>query len=96
MEEKKEYSVIGTVTIGTDEYRDLIEQKLSADKTMEYYRNKYWEEERKVKELSKQVEVLNEKINKCDKLLAKYKKPSDNDEQEDNTITLLMHIFGEE
>ena len=57
-EEKKEYSVIGTVQIGTDEYRDLIEEKnryqndynrVSREKT-----DYYWE----IDKLKKEVESL--------------------------------------
>ena len=96
MEEKKPYSVVGTVTIGTDEYRDLIEQKFNAEKTTEHYRNSYWDEQRKNTELAKQVEVLKEKINKCEKVIANYKKAHNIDDTEDNTMTLFMHIFGEE
>lgn len=32
MEEKKTYSIIGKVEIGTDEYRDLIERAMEAEK----------------------------------------------------------------
>ena len=96
MEEKKEYSVIGTVTIGTDEYRDLIEQKIEAEKSTDYYRNKYWEEQKRASELTNKIAGVEEKIAKCEKIIANYKKAHNIDDTEDNTITLFMHIFGEE
>ena len=63
-EEKKIYSVVGTVTIGTDEYRDLITEvgELKGDlKEVERRRSEqYWENEknkRKAKELEKSLET---------------------------------------
>lgn len=56
MEERKEYSIIGKVEIGTDEYRDLIEAVAEANKQYEKERKEnsdyYW----KVDRLQKQVE----------------------------------------
>lgn len=57
MEDKK-YSVVGQVTIGTDEYRDLIEGKLSAEKEASDYRSKFWNEESKTKKLTEKIEKL--------------------------------------
>ena len=53
-EEKKTYSIVGTVTIGTDEYRDLIESVAVSKKQEEYYRNRFWEEQNKVSKLEKE------------------------------------------
>lgn len=53
-EEKKTYSIVGTVTIGTDEYRDLIESVAVSKQREEYYRNKFWEEQNKVSKLEKE------------------------------------------
>lgn len=53
-EERKKYDVVGTVTISTDEYRDLIQDKYEAEKSKDYYYNKYWEYERKCKELDEE------------------------------------------
>ena len=71
MEEKKVYSVIGQVTIGTDEYRELIEGKLTAENTADDYRSKYWAEQNKVNALQKQVDALKAKIEKCEKFIKK-------------------------
>ena len=57
-EERKEYSIVGQVTIGTDEYRDLIEAVKDAEKEARDYRkessDRYWE----IDKLKKEVESL--------------------------------------
>lgn len=58
MDEKKTYSIVGQVTIGTDEYRDLVEGKLAAEKELSECRSKYWKEQSKVSELEEQIEKL--------------------------------------
>lgn len=67
MEETKNYSVVGTVTIGTDEYRDLIEGLCEAKKETDSLRSHWLEEynkarslEPKLKELSAKYERLSE------------------------------------
>lgn len=56
--EKKEYSIVGQVTIGTDEYRDLIESvkdsEKESDRQREIANNRYWE----IDKLKKEVESL--------------------------------------
>lgn len=91
MEEKKAYSIIGQVTIGTDEYRDLIEGRIAAEKQVDYYRDKYWAEQSKSSELQKQVEALQSKIEKCEKFI---KKNSVNISED--AVTLFVSLFGEE
>lgn len=57
-EERKEYSIVGQVTIGTDEYRDLIEEckRLEHDyeRKREESTDRYW----KINGLEKEVESL--------------------------------------
>ena len=68
-EEKKEYSIIGQVTIGTDEYRDLIEAVKEAEKEARDYRkesnDRYW----RIKDLEQKAESLEQYkefvTNKC-------------------------------
>lgn len=91
MDEKKEYSVIGTVTIGTDEYRDLLTERFEAIKEKEEYNNKWYEQYRKVKELEDQNVKLKEEL---DKLKSFIKKNSVNINED--SITLFMSMFGEE
>lgn len=59
MDEKKEYTVVGEVKIGTDEYRDLIEAKISAEKELSEFRSKYWSEQSKTSKLEKELEEAN-------------------------------------
>lgn len=56
--EKKEYSIIGKVEIGTDEYRDLIEAVKDAESRANRNYNDYWEEYRKAEALAKEVDSL--------------------------------------
>ena len=61
-DESKKYSIVGKVEIGTDEYRELIEGKLEAEKDASEYRSKYWAEQSKVSDLNKKVERLNKQL----------------------------------
>ena len=58
MDDGKKYEVQGTVTISTDEYRDLIEERMSAKNELDEYRSKYWSEQSKVSNLEKKLEKL--------------------------------------
>lgn len=63
-EERKEYSVIGTVTIGTDEYRDLIEAVKDAQREKDEQSNKWYEQYKKANQLEKENEELKVKLEK--------------------------------
>ena len=56
MGEEKKYSVIGTVTIGTDEYRELIEQCAKFEADRNDYRDKYWSEQNITNKLTNELE----------------------------------------
>lgn len=56
MDERKQYSVVGQVTIGTDEYRDLIERAMEAEKESADYRNRYWREQEESKKFKEKAE----------------------------------------
>lgn len=80
MEEKKVYTIIGKVEIGTDEYRDLIEQvaesRESASKWNDKYYAEHWELERVKKELTStltKLSNLNDFINSSEEMKTKYK-----------------------
>lgn len=60
MDEKK-YSIVGRVEIGTDEYRDLIEGKIDAEKSRDSYIREGWKKDEEIQKLKKQVEVLTER-----------------------------------
>lgn len=64
MEEKKNYSVIGKVEIGTDEYRDLIEERAAAIKEAEEYRSKYWKEQTELRECKEALDKSKNMLNK--------------------------------
>ena len=79
-DKKKTYTIIGKVEIGTDEYRDLIEQlaesKKEVDKWNDKYYNAYWKLEKVEKELestSTKLSSLNDFINSSDEIRTKYK-----------------------
>lgn len=56
--EKKEYSVIGRVEIGTDEYRDLIEAVADAERRADRSNSDYLEKYREAEALKKEVDSL--------------------------------------
>lgn len=60
MDEKK-YSIVGRVEIGTDEYRDLIESRMEAEKSRDSYMREGWKKDDEINKLKKQVEVLTER-----------------------------------
>lgn len=61
-DEKKVYSIVGQVTIGTDEYRDLIESTAKAEKEKEFYRDKYWAEQSTTRRLTEELDKLKDKL----------------------------------
>ena len=61
MEEKKTYSYVGKVEIGTDEYRDLIEGLAKASADADTQRALKWAAEAKVGTLEKKLAELTEK-----------------------------------
>ncbi len=63
-EERKQYSVISTVTIGTDEYRDLIESVAEERIKYEKKNDEWYKYYLRVNELEKKVEELSKK---CDR-----------------------------
>ena len=62
-EEKKVYSVIGTVTIGTDEYRDMLTEKFQALKDKECEHERWYQQYVKANDLEKRNKELMEKVN---------------------------------
>ena len=80
MEEQKEYKVVGTVTIGTDEYRDLIEGLAGAKRDIETSNSARWSEYRRAEDananLKKQTakcEQYERFINSDDIIKARFK-----------------------
>lgn len=60
--EKKTYSIVGKVEIGTDEYRDLIETvaELKAEKDKHF--SKYWDEHIRANNLENDIKSAKEKL----------------------------------
>lgn len=87
MEETKTYSVIGTVSIGTDEYRDLIESLKNAehekDRVSRENTDRYW----KINKLEKEVESLKEfkayVIEKCHDSFKLWKLENERDDEDE-------------
>lgn len=61
-EVKKEYSFVGKVEIGTDEYRDLIESLAKAQRDIAKRQEDYWNELRKSRDFEEKLEKANSKI----------------------------------
>ena len=76
MEEKKTYSVVGTVTIGTDEYRDLLTEKFEAQKDAAESNSKWYEQYNKARKFEEENTKLKEELEQ----LKRYIK--DNGEQD--------------
>ena len=62
-EEKKTYSIIGTVSIGTDEYRDLIETVKDAQNEANNESSRRWEEYRRANAAEERCRKLEETLN---------------------------------
>lgn len=79
MEEKKSYSIIGKVEIGTDEYRDLIEGMAAAVKEASDSNSLRWKEysraneaENKLKECTNSLELYKKFVNSSELIKAEY------------------------
>lgn len=92
MEEKKQYSIVGRVEIGTDEYRDLIESRMQQENRADGYMRDGWKKDEEIKDLKKQVEVLRGKIEKCEKFIKK----NTVNISEDGISTFIVNLFEEE
>lgn len=76
MEENKTYSIVGTVTIGTDEYRDLIEKVMAERAESERLRSKWYEESSKNNASKREYEEKIAKLTHENELLRKALKKS--------------------
>ena len=62
MDEKKTYSVTGTVTIGTDEYRDLVEERVKFSEELSGKRSECWEKDSEIKRLKTEKDLMSKKL----------------------------------
>ena len=91
MEEKKQYSVVGKVEIGTDEYRDLIESRMEQEKRADNYMREGWKKDEEIKKLKEELEKL-----KCERdNLRKYIRANQAKISEDG-VTVFATLFGED
>ena len=72
MSEEKKYTIVGKVEIGTDEYRDLLEAKIEAQKESNDYLHRYWDEQSKVRKMEKKVEMMTEFLKTTKERYAEY------------------------
>lgn len=79
MAENKEYSIVGQVTIGTDEYRDLIRGLAETEASLSEYRSKSWKLETEVKKANENAEAVSRQyrdllafVQSSEELKAKY------------------------
>lgn len=91
MDENKVYSVTGTVTIGTDEYRDLLTEKFEAEKEKSKWHDKWYEEYCNKGKLENECEKLKEELDKYKKFVKKNTVNINED-----SITLFMQMLGED
>lgn len=80
MDEKKTYSITGTVTIGTDEYRDLIDNCASLREKLDSKRSECFRKDDEIKTLNsnntimkKTLDNYNEFFNSSTEATALYK-----------------------
>ena len=87
MDEKKVYGIIGKVEIGTDEYRDLIEQAIEFRKQMEEYRSEKWKAESETKKAKDALKDAEDRLQKINEFLKQDK---------DLFLRFQMWLLGEE
>ena len=74
-EEKKTYAP-GTVTISSEEYRDILTETFEAKKDADERNTKYWDEYRAKRNLEEENAKLKEQVATLEKELAEMKKKS--------------------
>ena len=90
-ENKREYSVVGTVTIGTDEYRDLLTEKFEAEREKNEWHEKWYTAYCDKGKVEKECEKLREELDRLKKFISKNKSLIDED-----SIAIFMAMFEEE
>ena len=89
MNEEKTYSVVGTVTIGTDEYRDLIIEKCKAEREADRQRTEWYNEYTRAEKLVAKNTKLSEKLDSLEKYI------KENNEEDSFELWLLRISRGE-
>ena len=92
-EEKKTYAP-GTVTISSEEYRDILTEACDAKKDMDKWYTKYWEEYHKKSNLEEENAKLREQVAKLEEELAAMKKRSEPISPEDIVAMMTATVKG--
>lgn len=71
-ENKKEYPVLGTVTISTEEYRDLITEKYEALKDKQEESERWYREYSRANEAERQFNELKKKIEQYEEIVKQF------------------------
>lgn len=93
-EEKKTYAP-GTVTISSEEYRDILTEAFDAKKDMDRWYTKYWEEYHKKSNLEEENAKLKEQVAKLEKELESVKEKSEMVHDENLVSMLAAAVKGQ-
>lgn len=98
MEERKEYTVVGTVTIGTDEYRDLLTDKFNAEKKADEEHDRWYKEYCEKREIQTELDKVKVEYGRLKDELDKYKKfvKKNSVNINEDSVTLFMQMLGED
>ena len=88
-EDKKTYSIVGTVTIGTDEYRDLLTEKFEALAKEKSSRDDWYKEYIRANKADEENKKLREEVDK----LKRYIK--DNNEEDSYELWIVRSSRSE-
>lgn len=92
-EDKKVYGVVGTVTIGTDEYRDLLTDKFEAEKRASEEHDRWYKAYCEKNEIEKKCKELKVEIDKIKNFI---KQNSVHIGEDGVSMSVIMGLFGEE
>ena len=91
MDENKKYSVVGQVTIGTDEYRDLLTDKFAAEKRADEEHDRWYRAYCEKNKCEEENKKLLEELDKLKKFIKKNRTLITED-----SISVFMSMFGED
>lgn len=86
---KKVYAVVGTVTIGTDEYRDLLTEKFEAQQSANEERDRWYKAYNEKNVLTEENKKLKERLNQLEQYI------KDNNEQDKLELWIVRTMRGE-
>ena len=95
MEEEKKTYAPGTVTISSEEYRDILTEAFDAKKDAEKWNTKYWDEYRAKRNLEEENAKLREQVAKLEKELASVKEESEMVHDENLVSMLAAAVKGQ-